>query len=209
LNEQVFEVVRTLTIRRRVPTGSLALLRETLARQTEIEGWEVLDAPEPQFHPVAVPLLGQHEPCIQVEYDEDFYGQGIHSADGDFAYIPQKLILALGIEVAFELVTGLDPVHILQWDESGDPLYKMNGDWWEEEVNDTTSPLHEEQPVRVIHQGEHLGDTGKVQSIDRTLSPFTYYVRLLGAGRCLPFFREDLAPLPGDALQEEAQSDQR
>jgi len=113
LNEQVFEVVRTLTIRRRVTTGSLALLRETLARQTEIEGWEVLDAPEPQFHPVAVPLLGQHEPCIQVEYDEDFYGQGIHSADGDYAYIPQKLILALGIELAFELVTGLDAVHIL------------------------------------------------------------------------------------------------
>ena len=143
MNEQVYEVVRTLTIRRRVPTSSLAFLRETLARQTEIAGWEILDAPAPQFQQVAVPPLGPNEPCIQVEYDADFYGEGIHSADGDYAYIPLKLVLALGIEVAFEMVTGLTAVHILHWDESCDPLYTPSGDFYSEDLEPSpasTSP---------------------------------------------------------------------
>lgn len=79
----------------------------------------------------------ENEPCTQVEWDPAFWG-GDYDDVGDFAYIADSLVDALAqnaqlngadpLDVAFELVTGEDAVHIIhiesdeKFTSSGEPV---------------------------------------------------------------------------------------
>src|SRR5436305_760016 len=51
--------------------------------------------------------------------------------------------------------------------------------------------LDVEDVVRIL-TGEFKGEVGKIQSVDVTVNPIVYYVRLLDEGRTLPFCRDML-----------------
>src|SRR5260370_21820674 len=138
---KLYEVTRTITMRRTIPTPSQDDLSTNLKSEQQIDGWEILDRQEPVFQEMPVPKIATWEPYIWVEYDESWDGEGIHRTDGETAYVPQRLVRALGIEVAFEMTTDIHPKHILRWDETGDPLYTRTGDFWETTLPEMT--LHE------------------------------------------------------------------
>ena len=80
---------------------------------------------------------------------------------------------------------------------------KRDHDFTSPEQGAKTLYLCEEQGVLVLQQGAYQGDKGRVQAIDYTISPIVFYVRLFKAKCCLPFFREDLAPISEEALKED------
>src|SRR5260370_3615973 len=106
---KLYEVTRTITVRRFIPTTSQEDLSANLRGEQHIEGWEILGQQEPVFRELPVPKIAPWEPCIWVEYDESWDGEGIGRRDGEIAYVPQRLVEALGIEVAFEMTTDIHP----------------------------------------------------------------------------------------------------
>ena len=64
-------------------------------------------------------------PHVKVEYDMGFSG-GDYSDVGAIAYVPMPLIDMCGIEGAFLMATGYDPIHIVF--HSLDELFTANGD---------------------------------------------------------------------------------
>jgi len=52
-----------------------------------------------------------------------------------------------------------------------------------------TLHLREEQAVLTLQMEVYQGDTGKVQSVDYSISPINHDVRLFGAKGCPPFSR--------------------
>ena len=63
------------------------------------------------------------ESHIMVEYDLSFYG-GDYSKVGRFAYVPSYWVFMLEVEAAFNIATGIDPVHIVSYNL--DEIYFYN-----------------------------------------------------------------------------------
>ncbi len=68
-------------------------------------------------------------PYFQVEYDLTFTG-GDYDKVGNIAYIPEGLVTELGMEAAFEQITGHHPMHIIHYSE--DERFTEGGDPFEE-----------------------------------------------------------------------------
>jgi hypothetical protein len=80
---------------------------------------------------IALPAVSPGDPHYDIEYDESIWG-GLYSNTPAHAYIPVALIEAVGLEAAFELQTGLDPVHIINSDSYDGELVFADGSPWEE-----------------------------------------------------------------------------
>jgi len=80
-------------------------------------------------------------PHTRVEYDLEFTG-GDYSDVGQFAYIPHRVIdeFGGGIQEAFKAHTGIDPVHIVNYNL--DEAYDANGRFLEDWDSDVT-----EEPI--------------------------------------------------------------
>jgi hypothetical protein len=66
---------------------------------------------------------------FQFEYDLEYDG-GNYDQAGRMAYVPARLIQMLGMEEAFQKHTGVDPVHIINWNT--DVAYDEDGNEIEE-----------------------------------------------------------------------------
>jgi hypothetical protein len=71
--------------------------------------------------------MSLNKPYIKIEYDK-YYSGGEYSSIGNFVYIPLQSIEEDEIERAFELYTGLSPLHIIHY--SPDELYTETGDFY-------------------------------------------------------------------------------
>lgn len=74
-------------------------------------------------------LVLDDEEFIEVEYDEEYTG-GNYSDVGNHTYIPVSLVDAIGLEHAFKEITGIDPIHIVSYNEDErytcDDLHEMD-----------------------------------------------------------------------------------
>ena len=141
----VVDITWNVTLRRSVVTSSVDYLKANLQHVPELAGWKVITRASPRVRECDVPRIADWEPCLVVEYDERWCGHGIYAGDGDTVYVPQRLIDTLGIEIAFELTTGLPATCIIQWDEDGDPLYTHDGSFWETAIVDMSLQQFVEQ----------------------------------------------------------------
>lgn len=121
----LYEVTYSVKIQRTIPTTSKQDLHDHLTQQQEIGGWEILQQSDLTLREIPVPVLAKNEPCIEVKYDKHGDGRSYES----LAYIPKKLMEALGIKVTFEIVTGIDSTHIIAWNKHGE-LYTSRGENW-------------------------------------------------------------------------------
>jgi hypothetical protein len=109
------------------PTGEIS----TPGHKEPLHGWNLVQSGR-VLSIEEVPLPDETTiakgPHIQVEYVLPDMSRN----DGIYAYVPLSLIeLAGSVEAAFELWTDEDRSAIVSYDESFDPLYTADGDFWE------------------------------------------------------------------------------
>jgi hypothetical protein len=137
--KKLYEVAWPITIRRQISTFSKEALSTTLKNVQEIDSWQILDQLDPAFREIPVPKIAEWEPRIWLTYDRSWDKERLPGrGEEEITYIPQRLIKALGINVAFEWVTGVDSRYILQWDEAGNSLYTCTGKLWEKVMPEMT-----------------------------------------------------------------------
>ena len=102
-------------------------------REAQVLDWR-WTAPAPQVsecRQIALPAISLGDPHYDIEYDEAYWG-GLYSNVPAHAYLPVALIEAVGLEAAFELQTGLDPIHIINSDSYEGELVNADGSPWQE-----------------------------------------------------------------------------
>ena len=129
---RAFRVIREVQITRvefaDVPGGEIS----TLGHKEPLHGWDlaqsrrVVSIEEVAFPDEATLAMAPH---TQVEY---VTADMSREHDGINVYIPLPLVELLGsVETAFEACTDEDRSAIVSYDESFDPLYTADGDFWE------------------------------------------------------------------------------
>jgi hypothetical protein len=130
---RIFKVVLQVRLTRNLVVGPREDARQVGERQAQVLDWrwEASGAQTVECRQIALPASFPGDPCYDIEYDQAYWG-GLYSNVPDHVYIPVALIEAVGLEAAFEWLSGQDPVHIINSDSYEGELFTAQGAAWVE-----------------------------------------------------------------------------
>ena len=130
---RVFQVVMQVRIARNLVVGPQENAQQVGERHAQVLDWrwEASGVQLVECRQIALPTSAPGDPCYDIEYDQAYWG-GLYSNVPEHAYLPVALIEAVGLEAAFEWLSGQDPVHIINSDSYQGELFTAEGAPWEE-----------------------------------------------------------------------------
>jgi hypothetical protein len=127
----VFQVTLQVRMTRNLVVEPHENAQEVGEREAQVLDWrwEVSGVQGVECRQIPLPAITERDPCYDIEYDEAYWG-GLYSNAPEHAFIPVALIETVGLEAAFELLTGTDPVHIVNSDSYDGELVTATGAPW-------------------------------------------------------------------------------